>query len=375
MFNGLKDLYSKLKNNIMNWYITASDVCTAFGLDAQPFSKNEYYSKKISNYFENNVEVVCYTIRSKHPYIYGYPGHKIMSNPYILKIKHLPDFIIPGVLTIIDICLSYIGMIEKVARGILIINKQNELYYNPITKKFRIPVDYHCIYITDRALELLTEDEIIAMCIYVCGSSQYLFYESIVDVLKSIDKHTFFFFYGYLGLTARDIYNKKSTIEDSLSSIIYWLSALGLSTIVLKTIVNYYRRVLHMANDEFPIKCNFGKPYLSARKKFNKYLYEALLSKESTIMNNNSNILDKMVRLYYGISLRLHDLLAKYGLTGGYDKDMREQMIADKIIQYQPTIDNNIVNRSANINLTQTSSKNPFLNVMDSIHNTIINRG
>jgi len=367
-------LFERCKEYFKSWYITISDICTSLGLDVQPFSKSEEWSKRLTDMFEDT-EVVVYITESKYPSIYGYPGRKIMANPWLMKLKHLPDWLLPGVLTIVDKTINMLGFFEKVLNGLYYMNEVNVLIYNPSNNKYRIAPNYMVVYMTTATFDLLNDKEVMAMAVKCVGVSTILFHDCCVEVIERANKLGFWTFYGYLVKVGHDIYTGEETFTDSILSIVKIYTFLMLLSLLIKAMTNYYDRILTVRVDEFPIKCNFGEAYSSAIAKLHEYYMHSMGNNskdkdKSAKLLARLNILDKILLQYRKIFYAFDQLLAKYGLIDIFTRGERVELVDKRVKLYKDNIKNKLVDRSAIIS-DEIPLNSPLMKAANAVHNYI----
>lgn len=412
-------MLEKIINTLKNIYVTITDVAKNMcGWDGSIFHTNNYLTNKISNMFEDSkVEVIIY--ESKIPQHYTYPGETIMGSPWVLKFKSIPDWMTLGLTFFIDNIINILGTIEAIVRGLLT-PRNDEIIFNPITKKFRLQFKYCRSYVSSALKDILTEEELTAMILQDVGDNSLILYSIISETLsyswlalffvRFIDFKTLaqlhyeahkspenitpnefwnnsinralpsdenpilnplarFSGHVYKPFLKDNVLFNEKTKELNPKGIIEYIAFIMIGLIVVRTITVYYRRRKTVFADEFPIKLGYGEPFHSATVKLHSFLKgEVEKFKKS---QEQLNVVDRILhKLRNGVYLKFQNELAKQGLDDTIDYDTREQLIKEKTSKYQSNINNNLINRTDSIG-TDVPNKIRTLQIMDKIHNKI----
>ena len=356
-------LFGKIKVLLKGWFVTLTDICTQFGLDASVFTRDKELEKKVMDVFEN-VNVKVYIIESKMVYGYSMPGQLIMSNPIILKIRSLPDYLLPGILTGIDLVLGLFGTIEEIVRGSIVFKRNNHLKYNPLTGKFRLGFEHCTVYLTRGCIDLIqNEDQIVALLLEDVGYNTMILFDGVLDLIQNGFATLM---YTITGIRIFKFFTNP--IQDTLSVLKTYFLFILVYVVVIRTILIYYRRRQYIGGTEFVIKTGYGEPFLEAHKKINKYLFE-LNSKAQ----NNLNFVDKLLLMFKRLTYMFYNLISKTGLVDHIERSEREDMIRSKINNYKAEIDKGRIDRTDRIDDNVVMIKtSPILKTIDKVHNNYI---
>lgn len=364
------NLFKKIKS----WFITFTDIFRSLGMEASTFHTDNELSAKVSSMFENTyIEVIIYD--SKKPDHYSLPGETFFGQPWMLRIKAIPDWITLGLGAIVDILINIGGTIEAIIRGICT-PKNDKITFNPSTGKYSLQFKYARSYVSSACLDMLTKDEVVAMILQDVGDNCIILYHIVTDTLQySYIGGVFITYLYYLGMTpTQAIYDFKGYLKkfdntmrsDKGTNFIMTMYGLILfQLVIVRTILLYYRRRATVMADEFPIKVGYGEAYYTGLKKLHKYIY----NREEVVKNiADLNFIDRISAKMSNLWSRFQNYLARAGMDESIVFTDREEMIKNKTERYQSNIDNNIVDRSAHIPY-QLKTNRPIIRTMDKIHN------